>query len=895
MGFQLEKAKGLSVSLKAANAHGAPSAVDLEALLSIRSADRTKWLQENADTKLTSVASEAVKKAESIDDLIVALERRIARGVTPHPVPQGAMILQPSEERRRSGSHYTPRTLTEPIVRKTLEPILDRLGPHPRPEQILALKVADIAVGSGAFLVETCRQLAEALLVAWHHHDCTPPISPDEDELLLAKRTVAQKCLYGVDRNPMAVDLTKLSLWLATLAKHHPFTFLDHCIRCGDSLVGLTRRQIVRFSWSDDANPVQLVFGQDDLNAMVETAAKERQHIIEASDSLLPHQKAEHLRKADLSLGLVRLAGDLCVSAFFEADKVRARQTKREEKAVEFSSAVRSAEDGDPSALDAIKEGVRMLKEDTMQIPVRPFNWEVEFPEVFDRENSGFDAIVGNPPFLGGTRISTVGGMTYFQWLTITFPSCRHLCDLVAYFFRRAFGLLRARGAFGLIATNTISRGDTREGGLRTILSEGGQIYAATRRFKWPAAVSVVVSVVHVVKKCGTKSAFLDGKRVSRISAYLVEGTNDESPARLSANPYFSLGSKIYGQGFIFADGDPDCTPLNVRDELLEKTPNLERRIRPYIGGEEILSHPMQMYYRYVIVLSDLQSEPDLEQWPELRDIVRNKVKPGREILGDNPNNTPLKRKWWAFQAHRPELYRRLASMHRVLATSQVSPQFGFALMPADRIFSHKAVVFCIESYSGFGIIQSRVHEVWARSFSSTSIELMSYTPSDCFETFPFPEHWEAHPILEITGKTYYEFRAAQMVKNDEGLTKTYNRFHDPDEISEDIEHLRELHAAMDVAVVRAYGWEDLVPQCRCEFLLDYEDEDEGDDNGRARKRKKPYCYRWPDEVRDEVLARLLNLNAERAEQERVLGTTRNRSKSPTKRRTRPTEQPTQI
>jgi hypothetical protein len=177
MGFQLEEAKGLSVSLKAAKAHGAPSAVNLEALLSMKPADRTKWLQDNADTKLTPVASEAVKKAESIDDLLVALEKRIARGVTPHPVPWGAMILQPSEERRRSGSHYTPRALTEPIVRKTLEPILDRLGPHPRPEHILALKIADIAVGSGAFLVETCRQLAEMLVVAWHHHDCTPPNS----------------------------------------------------------------------------------------------------------------------------------------------------------------------------------------------------------------------------------------------------------------------------------------------------------------------------------------------------------------------------------------------------------------------------------------------------------------------------------------------------------------------------------------------------------------------------------------------------------------------------------------------------------------------------------------------------------------------------------------------
>ena len=144
------------------------------------------------------------------------------------------MVLQPSDERRRSGSHYTPRSLTEPIVRTTLQPILARLGDSPTPEQILDLKVCDPAMGSGAFLVEACRQLGDELVKAWHVHDCVPVIPPDEDELLHARRLVAQRCLYGVDKNPMAVDLAKLTLWLATLAKDHPFTFLDQA--CGAAI-----------------------------------------------------------------------------------------------------------------------------------------------------------------------------------------------------------------------------------------------------------------------------------------------------------------------------------------------------------------------------------------------------------------------------------------------------------------------------------------------------------------------------------------------------------------------------------------------------------------------------------------------------------------------------------
>jgi hypothetical protein len=155
------------------------------------------------------------------------------------------------------------------------------------------------------------------------------------------------------------------------------------------------------------------------------------------------------------------------------------------------------------------------------------------------------------------------------------------------------------------------------------------------------------------------------------------------------------------------------------------------------------------------------------------------------------------------------------------------------------------------------------------------------YTVSDCFETYPFPKDFETHPTLEAAGKAYYEFRAALMVRNNEGLTKTYNRFHDPNERSPDIHKLRELHAAMDRAVLDAYGWTDLKPTC--EFLLDYEDEAD-DEEGGGRPRKKPWRYRWPDDFRDEVLARLLELNKQRAEQEQLAGAAQKPSRSRSKR-----------
>lgn len=165
----------------------------------------------------------------------------------------------------------------------------------------------------------------------------------------------------------------------------------------------------------------------------------------------------------------------------------------------------------------------------------------------------------------------------------------------------------------------------------------------------------------------------------------------------------------------------------------------------------------------------------------------------------------------------------------------------------------------------------------------------LNYSPSDCFETFPFPDNFETYPEIEAAGKAYYEFRAALMVRNNEGLTKTYNRFHEPNETSPEIKKLRALHAAMDRAVLDAYGWTDLKPTC--EFLLDYDEEadEDAEDRPAGRGRKKPWRYRWPDELRDTVLARLLELNKQRAEQELLTGQAAEASTKKSGKRTRKT------
>lgn len=256
---------------------------------------------------MTGAALAALKTAVSVGDVLAAVKNKIHLAATPVAVRAGAMVFQPSPERRRSGSHYTPRTLTKPIVEAALEPVLKELGPAPKPEQILSLKVCDPAMGSGAFLVEACRQLGEKLVEAWQRHGDKPVLEADEDETLLAQRLVAQRCLYGVDKNRMAVDLAKLSLWLATLAKGHSFTFLNHTLKHGDSLVGLAPRRIASVDWEDEK---PLLFLEQQLRGQIERGARQRTEILEARDDTPYDLLEQKLAYANQQLELARMVGD---------------------------------------------------------------------------------------------------------------------------------------------------------------------------------------------------------------------------------------------------------------------------------------------------------------------------------------------------------------------------------------------------------------------------------------------------------------------------------------------------------------------------------------------------------------------------------------------------------
>ena len=486
----------------------------------------------------------------------------------------------------------------------------------------------------------------------------------------------------------------------------------------------------------------------------------------------------------------------------------------------------------------------------------------------------------------------------------------------MAHFYRRAFDLVRHGGTLGLLATNTIAQGDTRSSGLRWICEHGGEIYQATKRVQWPGEAAVVVSVLHIAKTgtaadVGTEcepaesgiaedglatgrfagAKVLDGATVENITAFLFHRGGHADPVRLEANARKSFqGSIVLGMGFTFDDTDKKgvASPLSEMERLIEADPHNREAIFPYIGGEEVNTSPTHAHHRYVINFRDypLRREPSPKSWsvmdeqereeclrtglvpedypdpvaadwPELLAIVEQRVKPERMKV----NREVRRRRWWQFGDRQPALYFAIAGLERVLVTPQTSSVQALVFLSSKLVYGHTLLIFPLSTYPAFAVLQSRFHQIWSAFLGPTLEDRLRYTPSDCFETFPFPDGWEGHPNLEITGKKFYESRAALMARNDEGLTKTYNRFHDPYENDPEIEILRELHAAMDRAVLGAYGWSDI--HTDCEFLLDYEI-----DEATWGRKKKPYRYRWPDPIRDEVLARLLALNAERAAEE---------------------------
>lgn len=719
----------------------------------------------------------------------------------------GSLVLAPGTARRRSGAHYTPRALTEPVVRVALEPVLAELGPKPRPQQLLAVTICDPAMGSGAFLLEACRQLARALVEAWRVHE--PARARAREAEQRARALIVARCVYGVDKDPLAVELARRSLALLGGAALGPGpSALDHALRRGDSLIGLTREQIAACDWRPEASSTDPVVELDTLSA------------------------AE-----------ARLVGDAVIAALFSSARPRAAARRR----AQLCATLRRWREGDAAAEQTLREAARALRDEH---GVWPFHWPLELPELF---GPGFCVVVGNPPYAGAVQ-SGADSKRHTQVLRALNPGAGGKTDLVAFFVRRCHALARPGATIGLVATNTVAQGDTRDSGLAHVVEDGGWIYAVQERVPWPGAAVVVATTIHLRKGVCRPAPLLDGVAVPRISAFLLGGGPDRNPPPIP-QPDVGLATKgvvPYGMGFVFEDGKQAASALAELDELLARCPAARARIKRFLGGADLNRLPDHRPERFIIDVNDLSEAELAREWPALHRHLLARVRPAREALTTQSGAAALKQRWWCYGYNARELRAAMAGMPRVLVTSQTSKYRAFAWCPAKWLFDQKVIVFCNAEHAFFAILQARVHVIWAQFIGSTMKDDPVYTPSDCLASFPFPDRWRGREALERLGRAYHEARAALMARKREGLTKIYNRFHDPDEHDAQVRALRELHGQLDRAVLEAYGWGDLAARARCEFMLEYD---------APGSRIAPWRYKWADELRDEVLTRLLERN----------------------------------
>jgi N-6 DNA Methylase len=857
MGFDVELLESPAVRIRLGSKKGAARVwLQTEKLLTTQKAQRERWLQEEYgfDKGVAQKIAAAVASASNATEALSALEPLSGR--RPERADAATLVIQPGPERRRTSSHYTPRELTEPIVARTLEPLIRAMGTEPPSTTLLNLVVCDPAMGSGAFLVAACRYLADHVVAAWTREGRMEVIGDAHDDVVNhARRLVAQRCLYGVDKNKYAVQLARLSLWLVTMARNEAFTFVDHALRHGDSLVGLNFDQIKAFHWKP-AEQVEL--SSTLLNEALDEAIGIRQQIqalAEVGTFAAQREKERLLFDAEDALGRVRLVGDLVIGAFFSQAKDKDREKERNRRLALVEQWLAVERSGHSEEASGLLSELRELQAELKRTQV-PFHWMLEFPEVFYAERpdpldggrrnraAWVDAFVGNPPFSGKNGIRTAGGPHYLDWLMTLRPEVRGRpnTDLCAYFFRQAADLVGGNGTVALLATNTISQGDSRLVGLKPLLDRAA-IYDATTSLQWPGDAAVRVSVVHLafgtIAKIGLVCC-LDGARVDGIDSRLTEGPDRPEQAQLDANKGLAFtGGKLVGIGLAVS------TDQHVA--LVDQDPSNAKILRPYLGGEEVNSNVLGRFDRYMIDFTDYTLE-QAQQWPLLLKIVEEQVRPSRE----RDNRGTYRTYWWRPGESGGALYAALAGVSRCLVTARVTKHLMFSFQEPSTFFSEQLYVFALAHQTHFAVLQSRVHEPWARLLSSSLEDRLRYAASDCFETFPFPlvDPRSVLPRLEAVGGSLYESRAAFMLDTGHGLTKTYNALKDFTCNDARILELRTLHEALDRAVLDVYGWADIaVP---------------------------PYCPRSSTEkslilaFESEVIHRLLLLNTHRATEERA-------------------------
>ncbi|MCB0787555.1 MAG: hypothetical protein KDC02_25460, partial [Flavobacteriales bacterium] len=618
---------------------------------------------------------------------------------------------------------------------------------------------------------------------------CTGEEQPGARQGRQAMRLVVRHCIYGVDLNPLAVELCKVALWLEAHIPGEPLNFLDHRIKCGNAIVGFAHREELEKGVPDEAfkalpeddKAVAKAFrdrnkterkqrGQTTLDLDAQVAAEVDQvmqdyRLVERLPERTPEEveaKQKRFQKA--------LEGDA-----FRLNQVAAIPIAQ--FYIPKTPANRDRLITDATYQAYLKQGRQLTGPATAMAWAtaerkRFFHWFIEFPEVMAQ--GGFDCILGNPPYLGTKRLTSTYGHSFCQYVQWQYHPAG-LSDLVVFFFRRIHKILRKNGFMSIITTNSIKDGRIREDGLEVILHQDSEIVMATRSVKWPGKANLMVSLISIINGKWSGTYLLDNRAAQRISSFLEEEGEQTAPDTLLANMNRGYkGSQLRGDGFILTKDE-----ANMLIEIDERNSAV---ISIIVNGQEMTSDPMQDPERLVIDFKEM-SYADASNYSLPFGRVQELVKPIRDALNPNmPSNRRVKEYWWQYEVSIRTLYDSIASHSLCFGAVVTSKYLAFSALPTDWVFTNSLYILTSDHWDHFAVVQCTLHEVWARKYSGSLKQDLRYSPSKCFDTFPFPAgQWEtANATLAKLGERYHAHRKELMRHSWLGLTKVYNLFHDP-------------------------------------------------------------------------------------------------------------------
>lgn len=785
------------------------------------------------------------------------------------------------DERSSSGSHYTPEELVKPLIVHSLDYLIaDKLKEEDPEAGLLSLSICDVACGSGHILLSAARRVGFELAKYRSKED-----QPTPSVLRIAIRDVIKNCIYGVDLNPLAVELCKVALWLEAHEPGQPMNFLDHHIKCGNAIVGLAHFEELENGIASEAFKTLPSDNREIATAFKKRNDLERKtkgqlstyDVAKVDDDLkglqkeftsftqLPENTPEQISKKekayqDLTQGKkwfrLKQIADLQVAQFFIP-----KTESNKEKLTTHSQ-----------YMSYLKTEAQILDRGTAlatSLDKRFFHWFLEFPQVF--QNGGFDCVLGNPPFLGNRKLRSNFGAEFLEYLKVEFYPCG-IVDLVTYFFRRNYQIIKKNGFISLISTNTIAEGESRESGLDIILNSNGTIVFAIKSTQWPGVAQVIVSLISIYKGKWNGDVFLGNNKETIINSYLDSNLNDSPEVIVNNKNICFQGSLLLGDGFILEN--------DLANKLISEK-GYSEVINKYIDGDDLSNRYDSSPSRWVINFHDFDENKCKQKYPLAYKILEESVKPKR--ISKNIDD-----KWWLYWRNRKELYKKLSKQKFAITIARVSKYQYFTISPIDLVFHEKICVITNSSYAEYCVLSTAFHYEWCRKYGTTIGDSgLNYSPEKCYESFPFPE--ELNSKLELLGQNYFEFREKLMLNISLGLTKTYNLFHcqniqgtninvkdkqvislqkhlektpttiDFEEAVLGIIKLRRLHKEMDKAVLEAYGWNDITLQHDFYQLENLPEND---------------CIRYtihPD-ARKEVLKRLLELNHKIHEEELAAG-----------------------